>query len=374
MAFAVLLAAGSSSRFGSDKLQFAMADGRPLWRTPFDVLNRHPMISGVGVVCPKGRGRDFQIAEADFVVEGGATRKDSSLAGVSATPPSADIVLVHDAARPFLEASIIETIVFSASKHGAAIPVVSVTDSIARGDEWMEEVLNRDGLFRAQTPQGARREWLLDALARAEAAADEASALKAAGYPVKLERGSEQNVKITLPGDLRRPEAGIAVTGFGYDIHQFSEDPTRPLMLGGVRFLEGPGLRGHSDADVLLHAVTDALLGSCGQGDIGQLFPDTDPAWHGADSLVFLREAGRLVAQSGGSVANIDVTVLAEEPKLGKRREEIRALLSKELRVARSNINVKATTMEGLGAIGRKEGIAAMAVVTVVRPHSQFEV
>ncbi|MGI8923542.1 MAG: 2-C-methyl-D-erythritol 2,4-cyclodiphosphate synthase [Fimbriimonadales bacterium] len=374
MAIAVLLAAGNSSRFGSDKLQVAMPEGMPLWRKSFDALNSHPSISGVGIICPKGRESDFHLPEALFVVAGGDTRKDSSLIGVAATPENADIVLVHDAARPYVDAKLIEAVILSASAHGAAIPGMQVHDTIVRGDEWVDASLDRELLFRAQTPQGARRDWLLDALTRATHATDEASALRAAGYPVKLEPGSAGNIKVTLRTDLPRWSATITVTGFGYDVHRFSDDPERPLILGGVRFTGSKGLQGHSDADVVLHSVTDALLGSCGLGDIGQLFPDADPAWHNADSLVFLREAARLVSSKGGIIAAIDITVLAETPKLGEAREQIRAILSNELGVAQSNINVKATTMEGLGAIGRKEGIASMAVATVIRPLSHFEV
>ncbi|MBA3725957.1 MAG: 2-C-methyl-D-erythritol 2,4-cyclodiphosphate synthase [Armatimonadetes bacterium] len=374
MAFAVLLAAGNSSRFGSDKLRLMMPEGMPLWRKSFDALRTHRLVSGVGVVCPKGGESDFRSSDADFVIAGGETRKESSLLGVAATPTDTDVVLVHDAARPFADAALIERVIRSATENGAAVPVLPVHDTVGRGGEWVEESLDREGLFRTQTPQGARREWLLDALSKAAHATDEASALKAAGYPVKVEAGSEENIKVTVRSDIRETRSVITVTGFGYDIHRFSDDPARPLLLGGVHFPGSMGLEGHSDADVVLHAVADALLGTCGLGDIGQLYPDTDPAWHNADSLVFLREAARLVSSKGGTLAAIDITVLAETPKLGEGREQIRAILSKEVGVAQSNINVKATTMEGLGAIGRGEGIAAMAVATVIRPLSHFEV
>ncbi|HET6644864.1 MAG TPA: 2-C-methyl-D-erythritol 4-phosphate cytidylyltransferase [Fimbriimonadales bacterium] len=365
MAFAVLLAAGSSTRFGRDKLRLVIS-GRPLWRLSFDTLANHPEVDGVGIVCREGCEQEFEGAGADFVIPGGKTRAESSLAGVSATPTGAEIVLVHDGARPFLPLGVVSRVISAAKEFGAGIPALPVADTVKRGAEWVEKTVPRAGLFLAQTPQAARRDWLIAALSAAPDATDEAMALENAGRRVRIVEGHAQNIKVTTKADLAART--VSVTGFGYDVHAFSEDATRKLMLGGVHFPEGRGLHGHSDADVLLHAVTDAILGACGLGDIGQIFPDTDAEWRGADSLIFLREAVRRAREAGGRPAALDVTVLAEAPRLGEKRSEIRAILARELGVQESNTNVKATTAERLGAIGRGEGIAAMAVATVLRP------
>jgi 2-C-methyl-D-erythritol 4-phosphate cytidylyltransferase/2-C-methyl-D-erythritol 2,4-cyclodiphosphate synthase len=193
--------------------------------------------------------------------------------------------------------------------------------------------------------------------------------LEALGIPVHVVPGEETNVKITTMSDLP-PRSPISVVGTGFDIHAFSRDTSRKLMLGGVHFEGERGLEGHSDADVILHALTDAILGAFGGGDIGMLFPNTDAAYAGADSLLFLRRATEVLTQAGGRVFSVDITVLAEQPKLGSRREQIRQRISQELSVPQRRVNVKATTMEGLGAIGRNEGIAAMASVTVLLNES----
>ena len=365
MAFAVLLAAGSSTRFGRDKLQIVLPDGRPLWRASFDKLLEHPQVSGVGIVCPSGAETTFIFPGAAFVVAGGNTRSESSKIGVENTPKE-DIVLVHDAARPRPSTELITRIIDATEQHSAAIPVIPVSDTIKRGPDWSRETLDRKDLFRAQTPQGAKRGLLLPALEKSPASTDEAMALENAGHKVKLVPGDESNIKITTEADLDQILRFQSVTGFGYDIHRFG--PTgRPLILGGVEFPGERPLEGHSDADVVLHALTDALLGSCGLGDIGDHFPNTDPKWKNADSRVFLRHAVELLKSEGARVASVDITVLAEAPKLSIKKEEIRVAIAQELGIAARNVSIKATTAEGLGAIGRGEGIAAMAVATVLR-------
>ena len=365
MAFAVLLAAGSSTRFGRDKLNLLIS-GRPLWRLSFDTLVSHPEVDGVGIVCREGCEAEFDGIGAHFVITGGPTRAKSSLIGAWATPAGAEIVLVHDAARPFLPASVVSRVISAAKEHGAAIPALPVADTVKRGGEWVDQTVARSGLFLAQTPQAARRDWLIEALSSNPEATDEAMALENTGKKVRIVGGDAQNIKVTTKADFA--QSFVSVTGFGYDVHAFSQDASRKLMLGGVHFPNERGLHGHSDADVLLHAITDAILGACGLGDIGEIFPDADERWQGADSLIFLREAVRRVLERGGRPVALDVTVLAEAPRLGERRAKIRAILAKELGVQESNINVKATTAERLGSIGRGEGIAAMAVATVLRP------
>ena len=388
MIFAVLLAAGTSSRFErscpsgwpkarKDKLQ-ALFDGRPVWRAGYDALTGHRRISGVGIVCRSGAEDRFTGSGAAFVVPGGKTRLESARIGAAATPESASIILVHDAARPGLSPQLIDRVLSAAEKHGAAVPALPVKDTLKRGPDWVRETVDRRELYQAQTPQAARRDWLLSALSEAREATDEAMALERAGYKVKLVEGEESNIKITSLDDLLRQaslHSGMASsTGFGYDVHAFSQDKERPLMLGGVLFPGEPGLAGHSDADVVLHAITDALLGAIGRGDIGEHFPNTDKRWSSADSVIFLQEAARQIASMSGVVTSVDATILAERPKIGEHRQEMRSKIAQELGISSRRVNVKATTSEGLGAIGRGEGIAAMAVVTVYLPAGRIEV
>ncbi|MEO7453796.1 MAG: 2-C-methyl-D-erythritol 2,4-cyclodiphosphate synthase [Fimbriimonadales bacterium] len=364
--FAVLLAAGSSSRFGNgNKLLRKLPRGESVWRASYRALSSHPSIDSVGLVASPEILADAAGLPLAFAIGGGSERAGSSLAGIIAAP-AGSLVLVHDAARPFACAALIDRVIAAAKEHGAAIPVVPVSDTIkVVNDSSIEKTLDRTNLFRAQTPQAASREDLIRALQENPSATDEASALEAIGVEVRAVAGVEANVKITtmsdLPNLVRTP-----TVGFGFDIHAFSKDPGRKLMLGGVEFEGERGLEGHSDADVVLHALTDALLGTVGCGDIGVLFPNTDPAFAGANSLNFLREAVELVGEEGGEIVSADITVLAENPKLGTNREKIRERISQELRLPKRRVNVKATTMEGMGAIGRNEGIAAMASVTVL--------
>jgi 2-C-methyl-D-erythritol 4-phosphate cytidylyltransferase/2-C-methyl-D-erythritol 2,4-cyclodiphosphate synthase len=366
MVFGLLLAAGSSTRFGEkNKLLERLPDGSRVIDSSFRALADHHRIEKVGVVGSHEILRQLEGKPMEFSINGGSTRRESCLLGLERVPPGA-LVLVHDAARPFASAQLIDRVIDAATQHGAAIPVVPVTDTIKRVEnDIVVETPDRIALFRAQTPQAALRETLIEALMASANATDEASALEALGIPVHVVPGEETNVKITTMSDLP-PRSPISVVGTGFDIHAFSRDTSRKLMLGGVHFEGERGLEGHSDADVILHALTDAILGAFGGGDIGMLFPNTDAAYAGADSLLFLRRATEVLTQAGGRVFSVDITVLAEQPKLGSRREQIRQRISQELSVPQRRVNVKATTMEGLGAIGRNEGIAAMASVTVL--------
>jgi 2-C-methyl-D-erythritol 4-phosphate cytidylyltransferase/2-C-methyl-D-erythritol 2,4-cyclodiphosphate synthase len=376
MAFAVLLAAGSSERFGGqDKLQAKLPDGRPLWRRPFDVLRACEGVDGVGIVCRAGQEQLFSGVGADFVVPGGQTRRESSIIGAGHAPDG--LLLIHDAARAMVDKELVLRVLLAGLEVGAAVPLIPVVDTIKRVSGAKLETLDRDSLRAAQTPQAARKDWLLEALQACPDATDEAMALESMGRPVAAVEGNPTNFKVTTAADLDRMRvtSGMAsVTGFGYDVHQFSSEAGRPLLLGGVHFAGERGLDGHSDADVVLHAITDALLGTVGEGDIGQLFPNTDPRWKGADSRLFLREACSRVQQAGGSVLCVDVTVIAEAPKLGPRSGEMRRAIAREIGVDERQVNIKATTAEGMGALGRGEGIAAMAVATVLRHRSFTEV
>lgn len=369
--FAVLLAAGESRRFdgAGNKLLQRLPGGRRVWEASFDALRNHPKVDGVGIV---GSDESFAKANADFVVPGGATRCESSLIGVRQAPSGA-LVLVHDAARPWASQQLISTVIEGAKQSGACVPVVPVIDTLKSVEDGVVgRTVDRSKLYCAQTPQAAIREPLLEALFASPDATDEASALEFAGITVAAVPGEPANKKVTTRGDLPQGLL-ISSTGTGFDIHAFSADPNRKLMLGGVHFKGSRGLEGHSDADVLLHALTDALLGAIGGGDIGVLFPNTDPANKNVDSMTFVRRARDLVCDAGGSIVSIDLTLLAEAPKLGEKRAEIRKRISQELGLSERRINIKATTMEGLGAIGRSEGIAAMAAATVALPISYHE-
>jgi len=367
--FAVLLAAGSSNRFGpEDKLRALMPNGMAVWDAAYRSLSSHPRIDGVGIVGP-----DFlDAAGADFRIPGGATRCESSLIGVS-NAPEGSLVLVHDAARPSATSMLIDRVLDGALEAGAAIPALYVIDTMKEVEEgFVQRTLDRSRMVRAQTPQAAWREVLLEALAAHPTATDEAAALEAAGVPVRIVAGDEANIKVTTIADVPREET-CPITGSGFDVHAFSNDPNRRLMLGGVHFEGARGLEGHSDADVLLHALTDALLGAVGGGDIGELFPNDDPANRDADSLVFLRRSKEVVERAGGRILSVDLTLLAETPKLSGKRNAIRERISQELCIPERRINIKATTMEGLGAIGRGEGIAAMATATVALSMTRYE-
>lgn len=374
MISAVVVAGGTSSRFADSCPEWVPTQQRdkaltllfnlPIWLWSAKSLSSHPDVHEVIVVCPTGRTSEFE--QFGFpIVEGGSERKQSVLNGVRATCEAADLVLVHDAARPFLNHSLIERVIKAGREFGAAVPGVPITDTIKRGKGQVEETIDRTNLWRVQTPQIASRNLLINALEKSNAATDESSALEALGHNVKIVQGDERNIKITVFEDLDRL-TGLAKSksGIGYDVHAFSDNPDRKLILGGVHFLGDRGLEGHSDADVVLHAIVDAMLGSIGGGDIGQLFPPEDMKWKDADSAIFLREAHRLMGQNLTVLTGIDVTVIAERPKIGTRTSEMRTKIAQELGISAYNVNIKATTHEGLGALGRGEGIAAMAVVT----------
>ncbi|MBV6502621.1 MAG: Bifunctional enzyme IspD/IspF [Fimbriimonadales bacterium] len=381
MTVAVLLAAGSSERFARscppswpadrrDKLQVRIERGRTIWQAAFESLASHPEIDAVGIVAPKGKVEAFHRADALFVTEGGHSRAESAQIGVSKTPKAAQIVLIHDAARPNPPPALIARVIEAAKDSGAAAPCLQVTDTIRKVEESGSVTLDRTRLFAAQTPQGFRREVILQALEGADAAiTDEASAVEKIGGRVAIVDGDPANRKITTFDDLAyfRHRAGEVRTGVGYDVHAVSDDPARRLILGGVEFPGEVGLRGHSDADVLTHAIVDALLGAASLGDIGQHFPDTDPEWKDCCSLHFLRAARDMLSGAGWGVVSVDATLVAEWPRLGDRRDTIRQALAKELAVPSEKVNIKATTHEGLGAYGRREGMAAMAVATIER-------
>jgi 2-C-methyl-D-erythritol 4-phosphate cytidylyltransferase/2-C-methyl-D-erythritol 2,4-cyclodiphosphate synthase len=384
----VVVAAGRSTRFGGPRAkQFLDLAGQTVLERSITALAASPAVKGVVVVLaaddvdgPRAHGLRGRSDVLD-VVAGGRTRADSVRAGLSAVG-NEPFVLVHDAARPLASVDLVEAVIAATRTHGAAIPGLPVSDTVKRltgaGDDqgpWVGETLAREELRLAQTPQGARTDWLREALDTMSKdgteVTDESAALERAGHRVAVVPGDSANRKITSAADLddasRRlagDDTGLRV-GSGFDVHRFGEG--RRLMLGGIEFPGEPGLEGHSDADVVLHAVMDALLGAAGMGDIGVLFPPEDQQFAGADSRVLARQVARAVADKGCRVVNVDLTVLAERPKIRSRVSEMRSAIADAIEVAPDRIGIKATTLERLGSLGRGEGIACQAVALISR-------
>lgn len=373
--YAAVLAAGSGTRFGADKAMLPLR-GKPLWKWSFDTLAGHPGISGVGLVCRSEsiEGALPLVPEALFVTAGGATRSDSSRIALETLPADAEAVLIHDAARPLLDVGTIDRVLEGVARSGAAAPALEATDTVKQiGKNGSAATLDRTTIRLMQTPQGARVDWLREAFSMPEAASatDDMAMLEAAGRNPAFVEGSARNLKVTTPDDWAALSGWLGYpeirTGFGYDIHPFSHDPGRELWLGGVRIGGHPGLDGHSDADALLHAVTDALLGAAGLGDIGGHFPNSDPQWRGASSAQFVSHAAALLASGGWQIRNIDATVIAEAPRIAPHAEAMRRAIAEAAGIDFGRIGLKATTHEQLGAIGRGEGIAAYAVATIAQ-------
>lgn len=387
MVSGIVVAAGRSTRFGGDVPKpFAEIDGGTVLERSVACLVSEPRVDdGVVVVLPEPyldgdvARRVRRRAGVRAIVPGGATRTDSVRAGVEACG-SSEFVLVHDGARPLASAALVRRVLDATLAHGAAVPALPVSDTVRRRPAGVtpeaplacEALVDRAGLEAAQTPQGSRTEWLLEALAGAGTPfGDDAAALAAAGHDVATVPGERRNLKITTREDLdlaRRlagPSAGEIRIGNGFDVHRF--DPARELRLGGVAFEGEPGLSGHSDADVVLHAAMDAVLGAAGLGDIGRWFPAGDPAFADADSRRLAAEVSERVAAAGWEIGNLDLTVLGESPKIAPRREELERSIADAFGVAEERVSVKATTLEGLGSLGRREGLACQAVALVRR-------
>lgn len=374
---AIVAAGGAGLRAGVAKQWLALG-GESVLRRSARLLADCPAVDDLVVVVPpgeEGRGQAElrALGKGARVVAGGAQRADSVLAGLQALEGCA-VVLVHDAARPFASPDLVLRVAQAAAAGGAALAALPVTDTVKRatpGQPVVAETLDRRTLWLAQTPQGFRRDLLLRAYqaagADASGATDECGLVERLGAPVALVPGEPGNFKITTPEDVARARAlteAPFATGVAYDCHRF--EAGRRLVLGGVEF-EGDGLLGHSDADVCAHAIGDAVLGAAGLGDLGRHFPDTDPRWKGVSSLVLLREIAAKAAAAGWRLGNADVTLAARRPRIAPRTEEMRARLAEALGVSPAQVNVKATTGEGMGFVGRGEGIAAHAVALLVR-------
>jgi 2-C-methyl-D-erythritol 4-phosphate cytidylyltransferase/2-C-methyl-D-erythritol 2,4-cyclodiphosphate synthase len=376
---ALIVAAGSGVRMGSDTpKQFRVVGGKSVLAHAVDALASHPRVGEVRVVIGAGQEEFARGAlgqrNVGVLIIGGSERAESVAKGLAAI--DGEIVLVHDAARPFCPPEVIDRLLAALEKknHGA-VPVLPVSDTLAKGDAMLGETVDRKRLLRVQTPQAFYREDLVYALEEAgkRLATDESQVLVAAGLKVATVEGDVMLDKLTTSADFAAAERQLAAglisrSGQGFDVHAFGGPG--PVMLGGVAIAHDRGLAGHSDADVVLHAITDALLGAAALGDIGEHFPPTDPQWKGASSDRFARHAALLIAERGGKIDHVDCTIICEAPKVGPHRAAIRTRVAAILGLAEEAISIKATTTEKLGFTGRGEGIAAQAIATVRLPSA----
>lgn len=366
---ALILAAGSGTRAGgATPKQFAKVAGKALVSHAYEAFANHPAVDSVVVVVAPGAEAQARDALGDVrMVTGGQSRRESVALGLAAI--EGERVLVHDAARPFVPAAVIDRVVSALDRADGAYPVLAVADTLVRDGA----VVSRDGLSRVQTPQGFALEALRSAHRQwpdGEEATDDAQMVRRLGGRVVLVQGDPMLDKVTHPEDFAAAEKRVAWetrSASGFDVHRLEEG--EELWLGGVLIPHDKGLSGHSDADVALHAITDALLGTIAAGDIGTHFPPSDPQWKGAVSGQFLRHAAALVADAGGRVDFVDLTLICESPKIGPHRSAMRARIATLLDLPEARVSVKATTTERLGFTGRGEGIAAQAVATIRLPE-----
>jgi 2-C-methyl-D-erythritol 2,4-cyclodiphosphate synthase/2-C-methyl-D-erythritol 4-phosphate cytidylyltransferase len=368
---------------GAIPKQFLSLRGRPLLDWSLSAFQNTSAVSGIVLVLPtdyvedaarrlKDQGRDDKIIA---VVAGGEDRQISVARGLKALPPTANWVAVHDAVRPFVTPQLIEATFTLAQQVGAAIPVVAIHDTLVQVDEngRLLRPISRDAIKRSQTPQIFSADLLADSHERAAEDkllfTDDATLVAYYGHTVGTFVHHGENRKITTPADMEKitmqklgNRSGVRC-GSGYDAHRLVEG--RPLILGGVRFPSEQGLLGHSDADVICHAICDALLGAAALGDIGRYFPDTDPAYKDASSLKLLEETSQMVREKGYEILFVDTTLVGEMPRIGSRREEMREKLAHAMSIDPDCVSVKATTQEGMGFVGRSEGLAAMSVATI---------
>jgi 2-C-methyl-D-erythritol 4-phosphate cytidylyltransferase/2-C-methyl-D-erythritol 2,4-cyclodiphosphate synthase len=379
---AILVAAGRGLRAGGDMpKQYRRLCGRSVISRSLSLFAEHPRIDHVvSVINPEDRrlyAESVEDVPSDIaIVDGGVTRQQSSLAGLHALARLApDVVLIHDAARPFASRALIDRAIDAAIEHGAAVPGTAVTDTMKLVDESGRVV----GSPQRSALRAVRYELILEVHERAAAAGlssltDDGAVVEWGGLPLHVFAGEDTNMKLTRPGDFEAGEhllsplarLGDVRTGTGFDVHALG--PGDHVWLNGVRIDHDGSLSGHSDADVGLHALTDAILGAIGEGDIGSHFPPSDAQWKGASSDRFLAHAVDLVARRGGAIGHLDVTILCELPRIAPHREAMRQRIAAIARVDVGRVGVKATTTEGLGFTGRREGIAAMAVASVRLP------
>ncbi|MEQ8825718.1 MAG: bifunctional 2-C-methyl-D-erythritol 4-phosphate cytidylyltransferase/2-C-methyl-D-erythritol 2,4-cyclodiphosphate synthase [Filomicrobium sp.] len=390
---ALIVAAGRGTRAAtanSQPKQYTVIGGKPMLAYAIKSLSAHPEINTVTVVIHPDDQAAYEQAIASAPTEkltapvaGGATRQASVLCGleaISEAQTKTDRVLIHDAARPFVSTAVIDGVINALKKNDGALPALPLADTLKRTNPkgLITETLPRADLWRAQTPQGFQLIQILDAHRKAaeqtaQEFTDDAAIAEWAGMKVVVTPGSRDNEKITTAEDLALSKltnvnepAFETRVGTGFDVHKFAAGSS--VWLCGVEIPHDQRLDGHSDADVGLHALTDAILGAIGDGDIGQHFPPTDPQWKGAASHLFLRDASRRVADRNGRIVNTDITLLCEAPKIGPHRDAMRAAVAEILGIEIARVGVKATTTEGLGFTGRREGIAAMASASILLP------
>jgi 2-C-methyl-D-erythritol 4-phosphate cytidylyltransferase/2-C-methyl-D-erythritol 2,4-cyclodiphosphate synthase len=390
---AIIAAGGRGQRLGSaTPKQFLEIGGKTILQRTLETIGSHRDIDEIVLVLPPERVDDAAAHRAGIgkpltIVAGGERRQDSVANGFAAVDGRADVILIHDAARPFVTARLISQIIQAAAESGAAIAALPVRDTVKQGRRTEQDgattwtiggTVPRDGLFLAQTPQAFRRDVLRAAIEAGRGggeATDEAALAERAGHPVRLVDGEATNIKITTLGDLTFAEGLLRLqgddtmtaprVGTGYDLHRLVEG--RPLILGGVTIPFSLGLAGHSDADAICHAATDAILGGAGAGDIGRHFPDSDPQWRGASSLDLLARAAAIVGQAGFAIENVDIVVIAERPKLAPYIQTMAANVAGAIGIDPSAVSIKGKTNEGVGEIGRGEAIAVHAVAMVTR-------
>jgi 2-C-methyl-D-erythritol 4-phosphate cytidylyltransferase/2-C-methyl-D-erythritol 2,4-cyclodiphosphate synthase len=386
---AIIAAGGRGERLGAGvPKQFLAIGGVSILRRSVELFAGHDRIDEIVVVLPPDLASSLPddlpaLGKPLLIVPGGARRQDSVRNGFEAVRDRADVVVIHDAARPFASAALISRTIDAAWESGAALAAMPASDTIklardtpAAAPLLVERTLPRERVFLAQTPQAFRTDVLAAAIAASQedvVATDEAALAEAAGFPVRLVAGEATNLKITTMTDLTAAQAQIGRDsaearvriGTGYDLHRLAKG--RPLILGGITVPFDKGLVGHSDADVLAHAITDAVLGAIAKGDIGRYFPDTDPRWKGASSLAMLAQAVAMARDAGFAVVNVDAVVIAERPKLAAHLAGIRASLAGVLGIDVGGVSVKGKTNEGVGEIGRGEAIAVHAVALLVQ-------
>ena len=378
---ALIVAAGSGSRAGGEvPKQYREIGGKPVLAHAVGAMASHPAIGAVRVVIGEGQEALYREATGGLDVgdpiAGGTTRQESVRRGLEAlaVEGAPNHVLIHDAARPFCPADVIDRLLKALQTESGAVPALPAADTLTRGKgKHLGDTVDRTHLNRIQTPQAFHFDRILEAhrAKAAESFTDDASLARAALIGVVRVQGDEALNKLTLPGDFARAEARLRArlvprTGHGCDVHAFAGKG--PVKMGGIEIPHERGLAGHSDADVVLHAITDALLGAAALGDIGQHFPPSDLKWKGADSSLFLAHAAKLVRAAGGVIDHVDCTVICEAPKIGPHRDAMRSRVAEILEIGLSSVSIKATTTERLGFAGRGEGIAAQAVASIRLP------
>jgi len=380
---AIIAAGGRGARFGGTlPKQLLPLGGRPILQRSVEAFAGHARVTDLVVALPAELVADppgylRTGAKPLALVEGGARRQDSVARAFARVPAGAEIVVVHDAARPLVSDALIARTVEAAADDGAAIAALAATDTVKRGsaERLVVGTVPRGEIFLAQTPQAFRTSVLRAALAHGGPGADatdEAALVERTGHPVRLVDGDPRNVKITTADDLAlaerllaSPSTSLLRIGTGYDLHRLVEG--RRLVLGGVVIPFDRGLAGHSDADAVCHAVTDAILGAAAAGDIGRHFPDSDPRWKDADSLTLLARAVEIVAAGGYGIVNVDVVVIAERPRLVPYIDAMRANLARVIGITAAQVGIKGKTNEGVGSIGAGESIAVHAVALLTR-------